>query len=108
MRAWRAVGPHTILKGKTRERLVTAWWLGPLSLASPKDPLAECSMHVGGGWREVLSLMFGIRGRLACLERQIHVQQAEQEYKTFAAKFLVAVCCLVFVPVFGALLAGWT
>jgi len=106
VRAWQAAGHHTTLMGKVRERLATAWWMGPLRLASPRDPLVECGIPVDGGWREMLPLMVGIKARLSCLERQI--QQAEQEHKAFKAKFLVTVCCLVLVPVFGALLVGWT
>ena len=100
---WMSEGPHTSLMGKVREHLAAAWWLGPLKVSSAREPLVECGVSVGGGWRDVLPLMVGLKARLACLES--HIQLAQEEHETFITKFVVTVCCLVLVSVLGTLLA---
>ena len=100
---WVSEGPHTSLMGKVREHLAAAWWLGPLKVSSAREPLVECSVSVGGGWRDVLPLMVGLKARLACLES--HIQLAQEEHEAFITKFVMTVCCLVLVAVLGALLA---
>ena len=103
---WQCAGPHTTLAGKVREFLSTAWWLGPLKVGSSRDPLKECGISAALGWREMLPLMFDLKTRIACLEEQ--VLMADKEHKEFVWKFLLAVCCLVIVAVFGVLLTRWT
>ena len=103
---WRCAGLHTTLMGKVRELLSTAWWLGPLKVGSPRDPLKECGISATLGWREMLPLMLDLNTRIACLEEQ--VLMANKEHEEFVFKFVLAVCCLVFVCVFGVLLARWT
>ncbi len=48
---WQAAGPHTTVTGRLRAHLAAAWWLGPLQLATPRDPLLECGRPFVGGWR---------------------------------------------------------
>ena len=103
---WQCTGPHTTLMGKMREFLSIAWWLGPLKVGSARDPLKECGIPAALGWREVLPILLDLKARLACLEEQ--VLMADKEHEEFVLKMLLVVCCLVFVIVFGVLLARWT
>ena len=103
---WQCAGAHTSLMGKVREFLSTAWWLGPLKVDSPRDPMKECGIPASLGWREMLPMIFDLKARVACLEEQVIM--ADKEHKEFMLKFVLAVCCLMFVCVFGVLLARWT
>ena len=103
---WRCAGPHTTVMGKVRERLSTAWWLGPLKVDSAKDPLKECGIPAALGWREVLPLLMDLKARVACMDEQ--VLMADKEHQEFMFKFVLVACCLVLVVVFGVLLARWT
>ena len=102
VRAWEASGPHTTLIGQLRERLASLWWLGPLRLAPPRDPFEECGVAVVHGWQEMLPLMIGLKSYLSCLEREI--EQAQQDYETFANRFVV----VVLLTLFSVLLVGGT
>ncbi len=101
--AWQRAGPHTTPMGKVREWLATAWWLGPLRPAPLRDPLSECGIPVTD-WRELVALVVNIKARLACVQEQILL--AEQEHEDFYTRVVVAACCLVAVPLCGALLMG--
>ncbi len=101
--AWQRAGPHTTPVGKVREWLATAWWLGPLKPAPPRDPLSECGILVTD-WRELMALVVNMKASLACVQEQILL--AEQEHDDFYTSLVVAACCLVAVPLCGALLIG--
>ena len=103
VKKWRSTGPHTTLLGKVREHMSSAWWLGPLKVGSPRDPMEDCGITANPGWRDVLTIMFDLKARLACLEEKVKL--AEEEHNAFVTKFLLAVCYMVFVVRRGGALA---
>ena len=103
VRRWRSTGPHTTLLGKVREHMSSAWWLGPLKVGSPRDPMQDCGITADPCWRNILTMIFDLEARLACMEEK--VQLAEKEHNEFVTKFLLAVCYMVFVIRCGAALA---
>ena len=67
--------------------------------------MEDCGITADPGWRDVLTIMFDLKARLACIEEK--VQLAEKEHNAFVAKFLLAVCYMVFVVRCGGALAQW-
>ncbi|XP_050713449.1 uncharacterized protein LOC126996730 isoform X2 [Eriocheir sinensis] len=94
---WQDSGPHNTLLGRAREHLAAAGWL-----AAPRDPLVECGLPSGGGWKQLLQLMLHTEASLTCMERQVLL--AQEEHLAFRATVLLAVACFTLT----VSLLGWT
>ncbi|XP_050711135.1 uncharacterized protein LOC126995543 [Eriocheir sinensis] len=94
---WQDSGPHNTLLGKAREHLAAAGWL-----AAPRDPLVECGLPSGSGWKQLLQLMLHTEASLTCMERQVLL--AQEEHLAFRDTVLLAVACFTLT----VSLLGWT
>ena len=74
-----------------------------MKVGSPRDPMEDCGITADPVWRDVLTIMFDLEARLACMEEKVLL--AEKEHNEFVTKFLLAICYMVFVVRCGAALA---
>lgn len=71
LQAWEDKGLPGTAAWRVRELLAHLWWLGPLRLSPPQDPLEACGVPEGVSWWDLLLRTHETRRLLVCLQEEV-------------------------------------